>query len=123
NVPFEVLSDFLHCPGGPQKAQCFTTSGLSFQTASAADASFNVQQLLKSCYARDSKQIARVSFSGLPKPQGTAVSLTVKTKLPAAQASPRAARTIGRDATTAAKWFRYENVKVSVVAGGSVQRC
>jgi hypothetical protein len=118
NVPFAVLADVLHCPGGPKMAQCFTENGLGFQAATVSDATFKVRQILQSCYARDYKQIARLGFTALPKPNKR-VSLNVKTK---AGASAAQARTICAHASIAAKWYGYDRVRVSVAAGTTV-RC
>ncbi len=118
-VSFAVLADFLGCPGGPKKATCFTENGPGFVADVAADASYKVQQVMKACYPADYRRITRVGFSGLPKSHGKAVSLVVKTKLPASDASTGQARTICQDASTAAKWFRYDNFEVAVLGSGS----
>jgi hypothetical protein len=116
DVPFPVIADFLHCPGGPAKAECFTTNEEGFAANLASEASSKVGDLLQACYAPVYRQIAHVGFSGLPKPHGKAVTLVVKTKLPRTSASVGKAATICRDASTVAAWYGYENIAVAVSA-------
>jgi hypothetical protein len=119
NVPFPVLADFLHCPGGPKMAQCFTQNGLGFQAANVSDAIFKVRQILQSCYARDNKHVARLGFAALPRPHGKAVGLTVKTR---GAVSSAAARSLCAHTSIAARWYGY-NVRVSVAGSGATRRC
>jgi hypothetical protein len=118
DVSFQVVADFLHCPGGPAKAQCFTTNAEGFAATLAADAGSKVGDMLKACYGRDDRHVASVVFSALPKPHGNPAALVVKTK----GASGAQALAICKDASTVSRWYGYDNVTVSVLGGGKPLR-